>query len=343
LRSCGAEYPRAGVHDTAPNAVAFIKANKDRPFYLNVWLHESHTPHAPTKESMGKWKHLDEQSGVYAAVITDGDNAVGAVLDALKEAGVERNTLVLFSSDNGPESTGRQRKMGSGFGTYYSVGDTGGLRGRKRSLFEGGVRLLFLVRWPGHAPVGATNDTAVFTAVDLLPTLCAAAGVPLPANYKPDGESLLDAFSGKAVNRTKPIFWQWRGTDAEPDWWPRLAVRDGDWKLLMTDHAKRAELHRLDEDRAESSDVAKEHPDIVARLTQLALAWKATLPEKPDPACISKTPPAAKGGRKAAAPSAKPVPDRAKAFDRWDADHDGALTMEEYKAGLKGQADLGAS
>ena len=82
----------AGLHDTADNAVKFIRANKDVPFYVNVWLHESHTPHVPTAESLAKWKHLDEQKQVYSAVITDGDNAVGQVLEALKEAGLEENT-----------------------------------------------------------------------------------------------------------------------------------------------------------------------------------------------------------------------------------------------------------
>jgi N-acetylgalactosamine-6-sulfatase len=134
---------------------------------------------------MQRWRHLDEQQQVYAAVVTDGGDAVGRILDALNEAGVARNTLVMFSSDNGPERTGRAGKPPqqdahtgmTGYDTFYSVGKTGGLRGRKRSLLEGGVRVPFVVRWPGHAPMGTRNDVTVFTAVDLLPTLCAAAGV----------------------------------------------------------------------------------------------------------------------------------------------------------------------
>ena len=289
---------QAGLHDTATNAAQFIRAHKGGPFFVNVWIHESHTPHVPTPESMEKWKHLDERKQVYSAVITDGDNAVGKVLDALKEAGVEQNTIVIFASDNGPEWTGseKQKKMGNGYGTWASVGQTGGLRGRKRSLFEGGVRTPFLVRWPGHAPAGARNDKTVVTAVDLLPTLCAAAGVTLPDNYHGDGESLLEAFRGKDIARQRPVFWEWRGTATEPDWWPRLAVREGDWKLAMTYDAKRLELHQLINDRAEANDVAKDHPDIVARLSKLALDWKASLPEKPNPDCISRgpQPPAAK-------------------------------------------------
>jgi N-acetylgalactosamine-6-sulfatase len=348
----GEEWPSADLHATAANTVAFIKANKVKPFFINAWIHESHTPHVPTPESMDKWKHLDAQKQVYAAVITDGDNAVGTILDALKAEGLEDNTIVLFSSDNGPEHTAAKDSPQkadkdarvTGYGTYYSVGETGGMRGRKRSLFEGGVRVPFIVRWPGHTPAGAKNDTTAFTAVDLLPTLCAAAGVTLPADYRGDGEDLLAAFTGKPTPRTRPIFWQWLGMEAEPDYWPRLAVRDGDWKLVMTDDAKRVELHRLTDDRAEAADVAKEHPEIVARLTKLALDWKATLPKAPNPECLSKqTLPATSDRKKPGAAAAKVTPEvRANAFAKWDANKDGFLTLDEYKAGLKGQDNLEA-
>ncbi len=340
----GEGWPSQGLHDVAKDTVTFIKANREKPFFINVWLHESHTPHVPTAESMEKWKHLDEQKQVYSAVITDGDNAVGAILAALKEAGVDENTLVMFSSDNGPESTAAKAGPKSvdrdanvtGYDTYYSIGQTGGLRGRKRSLFEGGVRVPFIVRWPGQTPKGARNDSTVITAVDLLPTLCAAAGVKLPEDYVGDGENLLDALKGQSVARTRPIFWEWLGKDAEPDWWPRLAVREGEWKLALTDDAKRVALHRLTDDRAEANDVAKDHPEIVARLTKLVLDWKATLPTDPNPECRTTAPVAApKPGRKGVTSEA-----RAKAFDRWNSNKDDFLTLDEYQSGLKGQENL---
>jgi N-acetylgalactosamine-6-sulfatase len=301
---------------------------------------------------MEQWKHLDEQKQVYAAVITDGDNAVGKILAALEEAGVARNTLVMFSSDNGPEWTGANEgaardahTQAQGYDTYYSVGDTGGLRGRKRSLFEGGVRVPFIVRWPGLTPAGATNNTTLLTAVDLLPTLCAAAGVALPEDYRGDGENLLPALEGKAARRTRPIFWHWTGNATEPDWWPRLAVRDGDWKLAMTYDAKRVELHQVVDDRAESRDAAREHPDLVARLVKLAQDWRATLPTAPDPSCISTADRREAAGQAPRGGAARPrvtAEQRARAFDRWDTNKDDALTLDEYKAGLKGQDDLEA-
>ncbi|GAB6164146.1 sulfatase-like hydrolase/transferase [Thermostilla marina] len=346
----GAEWPSAELHDTAKNAVEFIRKHRDGPFYVNVWLHESHTPHVPTAESMARWKHLDEQKQVYSAVITDGDNAVGAILDCLDDLKLTDKTIVIFSSDNGPEWTAEKPGPSrynpetglTAYDTYYSIGSTAGLRGRKRSLFEGGVRVPFIVRWPGRVPAGVQNNTTVVTAVDLLPTLCAAAGVTLPGDYHGDGENLLPAFEGKPIRRTKPIFWEWRGNDTEPDWWPRLAVRDGDWKLVLTYDAQRVELHRVTEDRTESRDVAKEHPEIVARLTEMALAWKASLPAEPDPTCIDhKTRSQTPQTQPSAAARSRATPEaRAKAFARWDTDRDGILTLDEYTAGLEGQSNL---
>lgn len=346
----GAGWESADLHATAANTVAFIKANKSQPFFINAWIHESHTPHVPTPESMEKWKHLDPQKQVYAAVITDGDNAVGEILDALKAEGLEDNTIVMFSSDNGPEHTAAKDAppktdpdaQVTGYDTFYSVGETGGMRGRKRSLFEGGVRVPFIVRWPGHTTAGAKNDATAFSAVDLLPTLCAAAGVTLPADYKGDGENLLAAFNGKAIPRTRPIFWQWLGMKSGPDYWPRLAVRDGDWKLVMNDDAQRVELHHLTQDRAEATDVSKAHPEIVSRLTKLALGWKATLPTAPNPECLSKQaiPAKLRLPFSGAAGSNVPPEIRARAFTRWDTNKDSVLSLEEFQTALKGQADL---
>ena len=204
------------------------------------------------------------------------------------------------------------------------------------------MRVPFIVRWPGHAPAGVKNNTTVFTTVDLLPTLCAAADITLPTDYQGDGENLLGAFDGKDISRSRPIFWQWLRNRNEPDWWPRLAVRDGDWNVVMTEDATRVELYQLHHDRAESKDVAQDHPDIVARLTRLALDWKATLPAEPNPACITNVPDAVKNnppktGAKGVTPEI-----RARAFTRWDTNKDEILTFDEYKTGLKGQHDLEA-
>ena len=295
--------PKVGPYgsDIPSQAVKFIEANKGRPFYVNVWLHESHLTHSPSDESMARWKHLASRQQVYAAVITDGDNKVGMILDALERCRIAQNTLVVFSSDNGPaKSKEIDKGVPGSYRSYYNIGETGGLRGQKTSLFEGGVRVPFIVRWPGHAPAGLKDDATVLTAVDLLPTFCAAAGVTPPTDANGDGENVLPALKGEPFLRTRAIFWRNNGNKKAPDFWPDLAVRDGDWKLVTTFDGHKVELHNLTANRAEdvAKDQSKEHPEIVARLSKLALEWHATLPTKPDPACIRKEQPKTKSKAK---------------------------------------------
>lgn len=284
--------PNTRPHLMINEVVNFITANKDHPFYVNVWLHETHTPHYPSEKLLAA-QHGDEQHRVYAAVVAEGDRKVGRVLDCLHKNGLDDNTLVIFSSDNGPEWTGPEtlKKQNDGLGTYYSVGETGGRRGSKRSLFEGGVHLPFVVRWPGHTPAGAKDETTLLAAVDLLPTLCAAAHVALPADYKPDGENMLPALEGHATTRSKPLYWEWKGNSREPDWWPRLAVREGDWKLLIGADEHRAELYNLAKDPGEQHDLANDESERVAKLSKMAFEWRSTLPAAPPKDCISTQPP----------------------------------------------------
>lgn len=160
----------------------------------------------------------------------------------------------------------------------------------------------------GYDEFAVFNGGAEWPSADLHAT---AANTVRFIKANGDGEILLAALKGEATKRTRPIFWEWLGTKAEPDYWPRLVVRDGDWKLVMTDDAKRAELHRIPEDRAEATDVAKDNPKIVARLTKLALDWKATLPGEPNPDCRSKQDAEVKPeAKKPAAKAARVTPGR---------------------------------
>ena len=127
----------------------------------------------------------------------------------------------------------------------------------------------------------------MISAVDLLPTFCKVAGIELPDNYQPDGENMSDAFFGKEIRRTKPLFWEWQGSDAG-DNWPRLGIRDGDWKLLMNDDGSRKELYNIPKDRAEQNNLAAEYPEVVEKLTAELKNWKRSLPRKPAAECISK-------------------------------------------------------
>jgi N-acetylgalactosamine-6-sulfatase len=281
--------------ETCPRTIDFSRRHKDRPFFINMWLHETHTPHYPLEEYLAQFEDLDEREEVYAAIVAEGDAKVGKVLDTLKELGLDEKTLVIFSSDNGPESgseTANKKGNGTtgpGLGAYYSVGETGGLRGRKRSTFAGGVRVPFVARWPGVIPPGKTDRASVLTAVDLLPTFARIAGAELPAGYEPDGVDIMPALKGEPFERGKPIFWEWKKSRGKGgNSWPHLAVRDGKWKLFLNDAIGKAELYDIENDWAESTDVSREHPEVVEALAGRAREWKATLPTEPPASCISK-------------------------------------------------------
>jgi N-acetylgalactosamine-6-sulfatase len=280
--------------ETCPRTVDFINRHKDKPFFINVWLHETHLPHYPQEKYMKQFAHLDEQKQVYAAVVAEADAGVGSILSALKKHGIDDNTLVIFSSDNGPEWTsGPSRKQhgdaatGPGLGGYYSVGTTAGLKGRKRSLFSGGVRVPFIVRWPGVVPAGKVDNKSVMTAVDLLPTFMEVAGGKLPPSYKPDGESVLGALKGQQFKRTKTIYWEWTGFRTKEDFWPHFGIRDGKWKLLVNQKLKRTELYDIEADWAEKKNLAEDYPEVVEKLKGQVLQWKKTLPTKPPKNCLS--------------------------------------------------------
>ena len=270
------------------HAEKFIREFKDQPFFVNLWLHEVHTPHLPKDSYMQDFKDLTEAEQVYASVIAEGDEAVGRIMKLLQETGVDDNTLVVFSTDNGPEhSDDKKDHKGQGLGKFYSVGETGGLKGEKRSLFSGGIRVPFIVRWPGVVPAGKTDSTSVLTAVDLLPTFLEVAGVALPDDYHPDGETALSAFTGESFTRTKPIFWEWRGGDNQDYTWPSAGIRHGRWKLLENIERQKSELFDMQNDWAETKDVSADHPEIVEQLSQKLAEWKKGLPDAPSATSVS--------------------------------------------------------
>jgi len=205
------------------------------------------------------------------------DKQIGRLLDYLQAKGLDKNTLIIFSSDNGPEDIHIFNASHSG------VGSAGPFRGRKRSLYEGGVRVPFIVRWPGVAPAGRVDSTSVITGVDFLPTLCSIAGVKLPAGISPDGEDMSAAFRGTPQRRTKPVMWEWRyriyGDLHHRS--PMLAIRQDDWKLLLNPDRSRLELYNLRQDPMELNNLASQHPDVVQELSRKVLAWQATLPKGP--------------------------------------------------------------
>lgn len=292
--------PQTDAFKLYDEALGFIKRNKDVPFFINLWIHETHLPHYPPADSMAKYKHLSEQDQVYAAVVDGADQRIGKILNLLDKLNLAENTLVVFSSDNGPENTGNPTQLRhfndpdakvdgiEPYGKYYSVGKTGGLRGQKRDTYEGGLRVPFLVRWPGKVPAGRADTQSIVTAVDLLPTFAEVAGVALPEGYESDGQSVLELLKGGIVTREKPMFWEWRygKKDGKPS---MLAVREGPWKLFIHRFDDSVELYNVMQDRGETMNLASKHPELIERLTGVALEWAATLPAEPRNSALSKS------------------------------------------------------
>lgn len=281
------------VDSTLYKTIDFIKRKKDQPFFVNAWIHATHTPHYPKKKFMDQFSHLNEQQQVYAAVIAEYDARIGELFDTLKQLGIDQNTLVVFSSDNGPEITSTKKGIndnstGPGLGSYYSVGETKDLKGRKRSLFAGGVRVPFLVRWPGTVAAGTVNKTTALATVDLLPTFIELANAKLPENYKPDGESIVASFKGKDFNRKKPIYWQWLFSSNRISFWPSAAIEEGNWKLLTNKKFGKTELYTIDTDWDEEKDVSKENPAKVNELLKKIELFEKSLPQNPPSNCFSK-------------------------------------------------------
>jgi arylsulfatase A-like enzyme len=248
----------------------FLKRHKDQPCYVTLWPDDVHTPWVP--EGTDVKKRHPENEATFKAVLAEYDKQIGRFMAGLKELGLDENTIVIFSSDNGPLPTLNRSRAG-------------GLRGAKDSLYEAGTREPFIVRWPGHTPAGRVDADSVLTAVDLFPTICKLTSTPLPKNVRFDGEEASKTFSGKSIMRKDPIFWEYGRNNSfgYPKEYPgqrspNVAVRDGKWKLLVNADGSNVELYDLSVDQNETANVAGKNPRVAKRLIARALEWRKSLP-----------------------------------------------------------------
>lgn len=245
--------------------------NQNQPCYVEIWPDDVHTPWVPNVERQTQAPNSAQRRD-FCAVLAEYDRQMGRLFDGLKSLGVETNTLVIFTSDNGPLPN-------------FNHTRTGGLRGSKLSLYEGGVRVPFIVRWPGHTTAGRVDEKTVMEMVDLFPTFCTIAHAPLPAGFSFDGEDMTAALDSQSRAHTKTIFWEY-GRKSKYfnfpgpvyDRSPHLAVREGKWKLLVNADGSQVELYDLDADSNETNNVATANADFVKRMTDAALNWKKSLP-----------------------------------------------------------------
>ncbi len=233
----------------AREAVEWLSTHRDKskPFFLAVWTHEPHLPIESDPEHMAPYASIpDENTRQHHGNVTQLDHAFGMVLKALDEQGVARKTMVVFTSDNGPEGDGTKGR---------TRGSTGGLRGRKRAVYEGGIRVPFIVRWPGKIKPGTSEEPVVGS--DLFPTVLAAAGLEVPRDRAIDGASLMPAFEGRPVERKIPMYWRCVIAPGPM----KAAMRQGDWKLVAAPDLSKLELYDLKSDPKEASDLAQKEPE----------------------------------------------------------------------------------
>jgi arylsulfatase A-like enzyme len=237
-------------------SAAFIHRNKEKPWLLYTAFNAPHTPLQATPELLERVKHIqDEKRRTYAAMIVGMDDAVGRILQQLREDGLEERTLIFFLSDNGGT-------------TENNTSSNAPLRGRKGTMWEGGIRVPFLVQWKGVLPAGKVYDRPV-SSLDILPTALAAAGAPSIADQPLDGVNLVPYFLGEKVGDPHDLlFWRL----AERNIW---AVRGGDHKLVKQGEA--TGLYNLSKDIGETRDLVGELPEVRAKLQKAFDEWHAEL------------------------------------------------------------------
>jgi N-acetylgalactosamine-6-sulfatase len=267
------------------HSIDFIRKNKEKPFYINAWLYEPHAPLFPSEEDIDYYSKLKGEEGTYSdamliwySVLTRMDRHIGRLLNTLDELDLTNNTIVIFTSDNGPESSAMPHTAKYGSVTAVAAGP---FRGIKRSLYEGGIREPFIIRWPHRVPANAIDDQSIIGAVDLFPTFCALSNTEIPEGL--DGEDVSEIFRGDTYTREEPLKWEIRFPvyGRVNDMSPRLALRHEEWKFLMNPSQNRVELYNIEEDPGEVDNLSRENPALVEEFSKYLLDWQKTLPEGP--------------------------------------------------------------
>jgi arylsulfatase A len=270
-------------------ALRWLKSEREaaKPFFLYVCFHEPHEPIATAAEYAKLYPSADATYSAHHGNITQMDDSFGRLMRGLDELQLRDNTLVMFTSDNGPAITPR-----------HPHGSAGPLRNKKGSVYEGGIRVPGIVRWPGKVQPGSVSDEPV-CGVDLLPTVCAVAGIAAPTDRKLDGTSVLPVFQGGTARRETPLYWHFNQAMGGP----LVALRNGDWKILATldkswaqgtaiteetessfktAELKDFQLYDLRHDIGEATDLAQTRPEKLNELkSQLAAKYAEVRAESP--------------------------------------------------------------
>lgn len=233
-------------------AIQWLKEKRDRkkPFFLAVWTHEPHLPIESDPAFQKQYEKIEDADvRQHHGNVTQLDHAFGNLMKALDDQKLADGTFVFFTSDNGPEGDGlKQRTRGS----------TGGLRGRKRAMYEGGIRVPGIARWPGHIKAGTTSDVPIIGS-DFFPTALGIAGVKPPADRVLDGINVIPILTGKAdaIGRGQPLYWRLNMAPNNL----HMAMRQGDWKIIAAQDFSKFELYNLKLDPKEETDLKDKEKD----------------------------------------------------------------------------------
>ncbi|MDP6444596.1 MAG: sulfatase-like hydrolase/transferase [Pirellulaceae bacterium] len=264
----------------ADEAIGWLEEGRDatKPFFLFVCFHEPHEPIATHKRFMDLYPGEASRARHHGNV-TQMDHAFGRLMKSLEDLKLTESTFVFFTSDNGPAIT-----------RSHPHGSAGPLRAKKGDLYDGGIRVPGMVRWPGVTQPGSTSGTPI-SGVDLLPTLCELAQTEKPDDRVLDGTSFAPLLRGQQVVRERPLYWQYNWARSEPT----VALRDGDWKILgklsgapyrpgaainteeqaaiKTAELTGYEIYNLSNDVGETTDLSEKEPAQLARLAKLLEAY----------------------------------------------------------------------
>ncbi|MGC6437297.1 MAG: sulfatase [Verrucomicrobiales bacterium] len=246
----------------ADEAIAFISEqnSKDKPFFVALWNYTVHWPMEAPDKLVEKYKNLPVKGYRdyrYAAMIEAMDIAIGKVLKSLDDLNITEETLVIFTSDNGP---------------FGGVGDASPLRADKGHLYEGGIRVPLIVRWPGKVEAGAVEETPVILT-DLHPTILAATGLDLNSTIPNDGHNLLPLLKGKEKLKNRAVFWHYPNFAFHRDNRLGSAIREGDHKLIHFYDTDSVELYNLKNDIGEKNDLSGKMPQLASRLKNKLKVW----------------------------------------------------------------------
>jgi arylsulfatase A-like enzyme len=305
------EYPKGQylADFLTDKAVDFIRRHKDGPFFLYLPHFAVHSPHHAKDELIAHFKPKPGVGGhnnpTYAAMIASVDESVGRIMALLDELKLADNTVLIFSSDNG----GVGGYVREGVKQAGDITDNAPLRSGKGSLYEGGTRDPFIVRWPGNVKPGSKCDVPTIH-VDVYPTLLELVGAKAPANYTLDGESMVPLFrDANARLKRDAIYQHFPGyLGAGPGSWrttPVSLIEVGDWKLMEFFEDGRLELYNLRDDIGEKNNLATSMPEKTRELHNRLIAWRkeinAPLPMPNNPAPLRSETQKAKGKKKAQA------------------------------------------